>query len=611
MAASIVVLSDMESLQIDSLGRFHTRRELLCKALDQRGADSLQRRVIHVDTDADTVIIESARIRLFDGTWRNAEVNGFDTPVVPEAPKAPAYSRYSQQTVLFPKLQPGMMAHLVYRIEPKPGAKPSRKGGTVLFGDYVHIMDKQFVIKCPIGTIVHFAMQNSDAFPTISEENGIRTYAWTFHDCMQVDPEPQEVGLANLVPRLLWTLFPDWEALGIWTGDIFWGKVDSSLAAVDGFFLITSPELRGTPALMNATLWNLLNVHAVELPLDITGFTLHSADWVWRTRYATPVDKAVLLTAILRAYGYNPVPVFVPMENVPFCQLPVLEQFRHVILAVPSGEDTLWLDPAAESYAPGDLPHACSYGMGCALVAGTPLIMKVPQTGDSLATRTEIRASLDPSGGLSGFAEGSPHGDAAAHVRQAFLNAGNQARNEYAQRTVRRFGSEARVTEFYMSNVADMVTPLTTRVNFDCPGASHVDSGRLILQIPDSPFDFADCSLDTTVARRYPAEFPVHGRFITECGITVPQDYKLISWPPPLIIQNPYVYIELSIRILPQGLEWTKSVHVKADQIPVADYPAVRAAFEAVEAEKNRQIMVAPVLAKAKPKPAGKLHKRH
>ncbi len=598
LSASVVVLSDRESVVTDSSCRFHIRKEIVCKALDQRGADSLQRQVIRFDAAADTVIVEAARTGLPDGTWHDADVNGFQAPVTPEVRNAPAYSRFSRLQIVFPGMKSGSLAQLVYRIEPKlQKGRPfvPRKGGVVLFGGYVRMVDKQFIIKCPANQRIYCAMQNSDAKPVLSEENGYRIYAWTFHDCPQINPEPYSVGLASLVPRLLWTTFPDWENLGTYAGDLFWEKVDSSRSAVDGYLQITSSDLRGTPALMNAALWTSGSLRTVDLPLDATGYVPHSADWVWQNRCGTSLDKCIFLTAIIRAYGFNPVPVLVPFENVPFSQLPVLEQFKHVILAVPGTQDTLWLDPAAEFYPPGDLPHACTYGMGCMLVAGAPLITKVAPVGESEATRTEIRASLDSVGNLSGWVECNPRGGQAARARQVFGSMGNGARSAYSARVVRQIGLTATVQEFALSNVADVVAPATVRVKFNCTGFATPVSGGMAMSIPDSPFDFADCDFDTTAEVSYPVEFRCHGSVVSECGITLPLGYRLASLPPPLIIENRYVHLELSGRLLPNGFEWTKTIEIKADHVPVADYPVVRAGFQAVESPQNRRLVIAPV----------------
>jgi len=485
----------------------------------------------------------------------------------------------------------------VYVIEPKAGKNTSisaRKGGVVLFGDTVGMVDKHLVIECPTSIPLYYEMQNSEVKPRLSEENGLRTYTGAFHDCAPIHLENRSVSLANIVPRLLWTTFPDWEALGTYASDVFWSKVDSSASAVDGYIQGTSHEIRGVPALMNATLWTLVNVRNVDLPLDLTGYVPNSADWVWKTRYGSSVDKSIFLTAVLRAYGFTPMPVLVPFDDVPFSRLPVLEQFKHVILAVPNGEDTLWLDPSAEFYAPGSLPHACTYGQGCMLVAGVPLLAPVPQVGDTEATRTEIRVTVDSIGNGSGFAECIPHGEQAADASRLLTAIDNNQRRSFAERAIHRIDTAATVEDLDLSNVSDLTAPVTLRVTFTCPHLAKLDSGRIIFEIPANPFEFAECEFDTSSRNTYPVEIACHGRIRTEWGITFPEGYRLLASPPPLIIENPYIHLELSLRILSHGVEWVKTIDVKADHVPAVDYPSVCSAIKASQSPQNCRIVLVP-----------------
>jgi hypothetical protein len=608
--APFVVLSDKKKVSFDDHGRMRTRRELLCKVLNENGVDSLRHFAIDFDARTDTVILETAEARREGGAWITAGETGnihqeagkwiregasFPLPTIrPEARKAPAYGEYQQQKVLFPELAIGTIAFLAYRVEPRSGAvevNEQKRGGVELFGGYVPIREKQFTIEFPAKHPVKYAMQNSDIKPTISETGEGKILTWTLRECEQIIPGPQTVNIANIVPRLLWTQFSDWEELGTYAGNLFWEKVDSSRAAVDGFMQITSWQLNGTPAAMNATLWTLANVRNVDLPLNLTGYAPMSADRVWHNRYASSLDKAVFLAALLRVYGFATVPVLVPFENEPFSEVPDLEQFRQVILAVPTGDDTLWLDPSAEFCPPGELPYACTYGNGCMLVAGAPLLVHVPYAGLSTPTHSEIRGSLSLAGDFSGFAECAPQGDQAGEARRLFMNAGNTERDVWARAAVQAIGPTATVSDFSVSNVADLASPVKIRMQFDSPDFAAPKRDSLLITVPYNPFDFAECAFDTESYVRYPQGFSTHGKMVTEYGITLPLGYKPALAPAAVIIENPYVYVELSSRVLPQGFELTETIQTKADVVPVGDCAAVRDAFRALADPSHRRFV--------------------
>jgi hypothetical protein len=370
--------------------------------------------------------------------------------------------------------------------------------------------------------------------------------------------------------------------------------VDSSQAAVDGFLQITSPELQGIPALMNATSWVLKNIRTLSPPLGSMDHEPHSADYVWQNRAGNPLDKAVLLTALLRAYGFGPIPVLVPDSPAPFSNLPVLEQFHYVILAVPMGEDTIWLDPSASGYPPGELPYSCTYGKGCMLLAGTPLLVDVPAgSPESRGARTEMRLRLGKDGTLSGTVTCVPSGDLAAGARRLFKDQNEQQRHDYAQTAASRIKPGSTVTSFSVSDPGDLSRSLTVTLGFESPGYAEWQENTILLPLPANPFDFALSVFSASLPEvRYPVQLPPRRRVTTEVSLALPKGYAVSYLPPSLIVDNPYLNIGLSARSNAVGVTWTQTIEIKGDKVPVSDYPAVRNAFETLLLPKNHLVIL-------------------
>ncbi|MCX6600331.1 MAG: DUF3857 domain-containing protein [bacterium] len=573
--ASTVVLFERTRIELLSSGQTVRHREFLCKILDERATDPFGDQSVNFDADKDTVIIETARTRLADERWIE--------PI-------------KQQNVSFPELEVGAAVHFAYRIEPKPSSKPPRKphaDGIVLLGGYEPALERQLRIEVSPPWKIRYDLQNAAPEPVVSKNGDRVVYDWTARDCPQVILEPNSVGLPDLVPRVLWTSFPDWEALGLHVAEPFWEKVDSSQAAVDGFLQITPPELQGMPALMNAAAWVLRNVRTAPLSLGDAGYEPHSADVVWRNRYGNALDKTVLLTALLRAYGFAPIPVLVPFSRAPFSNLPVLDQFNHVILTVPVGEDTTWLDPTADDYPPGVLPYACTFGKGCMLLAGTPLLLDVPAgSPESRGARTEMRLKLAADGTLSGTITCLPQGDLAAEARQMFKHLGTQEYDQYARNTLSRIGPGA-VTSFSISDPGDLSKPVVVTLGFESPDYAERQEDTMLLSLPANPFEFAVSGFSATLPEvRCPVQLPPRWRVTTDVSLSLPDGYKVSYLPPPLVVQNPYVFIEISARQGPAGITWATTVEIKADKVPVADYPVLRDAYETLLLPKNNLVIL-------------------
>jgi hypothetical protein len=592
--ASSVVVFDHRVTTLDGNGRTHVQREYLCKILDERAKSSIGDQSIHFDGDQDTVIIEAARTRLPSGQWIEPEARAFSITSAPEVQWASAYSQVKQQNISFPGMSVGAALYLSYRIEPRPGSKAPdypHEGGSVLFGGYEPYLDKSFTFRSAKRFRLQFEMQNGEVPVARSADGDDSVYVWSKQNCAQIISEPSSVGLSDLVPRLVYTTFPDWSALDDYIANRFWSRVDSSQEAVNGYLSLTSPELRGRPAAMQAAMWMLWNIRNVDLDFGQAGYEPHTADKVWQNKYGDPSDKCVLLTAILRSYGLAPMPVLVPGYNTPFSNLPVLEQFHHIILAVPVGEDTVWLDPTASYYPPGNVPYNCTYGKGCLLVAGAPLIMNVPtgNSATSTGTFTEIRTSLNAKGDLSGFAVCRPEAERAARARAQFKDQKAQERDIYSQRTASRIADGTKVTEFSTSKTSDLSEPVVVKLGFESPGFAVRQGDMMLLNTPGNPFDFAGTGFYPSLPEvRYPVSLPPRGKATMEFSVIVPDGFKVTYVPPPLVLENPFIYMELKVRHDQQTLTWTQVTEIKADKVPVKDYKAFRDAFMAYAMPKNR-----------------------
>ncbi len=318
---SAVIEFDREHLTIDASGRMHTRREFRCRILSAEGREHYREQVIGYQENTHAVVIDSARIQKADGRWITLDSTAFVDAPAPEVKWIAGYSQFRQLTVSFTAVDSGDAVYFAYRLEPLPvagGRAAVPPGGIALFGGPDPILEKTVTVDVVEPFRLRWELTNSDLKPLVVASNHHSVYTWTRLNCPALDVSPPVVDAAFILPRLVWTTCPDWEALGTAFNNLFWDKVDSSLAAVDSFMAGTPPTLQGIPALMNATRWVQQNVRPVNRTAGRVDAALHTADWIVRERYADPQDKAVLLTALLRGYGFGPIPVLVPGRLLPF-----------------------------------------------------------------------------------------------------------------------------------------------------------------------------------------------------------------------------------------------------------------------------------------------------
>lgn len=602
--ASALTIFDRTYVTLDRQGFSYRRREFLLKILDERAKDRYGDQSVRFDADRDTVIIEVAKTRTRDGQWIEPESDAFTLTSAPEVQWASAYSQAKQRNVSFPGLDVDAAIYFAYRIEPKAGAevpKYPQEGGVVLFGGYEPVLEKSYTIEFPDTQKINYELQNSKVQPQVSATIGARVYHWEFRNLEQVIREPNAVGLGDLVPRLLWTTFPDWEALGTYVAQRFWEKVDSSSHALAAYAQLTAAPQQGKPALMNAALWVVRNIRNVNLPLGRVGYEPNSADRVWENKYGDPRDKAVLLSALAGACGFNSIPAIVTNSSAPFCDLPVLQQFAHVVLAIPTGDDTLWVDPTAEHFEPGTLPYSCTYGKACLLTHGAPLLLELGRGDPGIrGARTEIVATLTPGGDLRGSASCTPFADLAARARAALKDQKQQEREIYTQQMGSRIGQGTLVTSFTTTDPSDLVLPFVARIEFESPGYAVVQGaeatkGRskfkpmMFVEFPANPFDFGVSGFYPSLPEvKYPILLPIRSKFITDISLEVPDGFSLTYVAPPLVVENAYLHLERMMRHSDRTLTWTQIVEIRADKVPLSDYALVREAYQSFMLPKTR-----------------------
>ncbi|MBK6765978.1 MAG: hypothetical protein IPG71_06525 [bacterium] len=332
----------------------------------------------------------------------------------------------------------------------------------------------------------------------------------------------------------------------------------------------------------------------MPLSLGAVGYEPNSANDVWKNRYGDVRDKLVLLAALLGGQGIPSYPVLMQASSAPFSALPALEQFSHAILAVPLGEDTLYLDPMPRFTPPNEISYGRTQGMACQMILGAPLLTpakELVKVDRHASTRMSVR--LDSAGTLRGRADCEAVGDYGASARSMFSDQKELERDIYFQSAASRVGQGAKVLDTAVSDPEQLTQPMTASLEFECADFAVQQDDLMLVEMPVTPFTFAVSGFYPSMpVVTYPVDLPIEGKTETTTVLTFPRGYKVSYLPPPLIVENPYVSLSLVPKPLDDRIEWTQSLLYKQDYVPVAEYGVLRAAFEQLVAPKNRLLVL-------------------
>ncbi len=596
--AAILVLRDHRVLDVDSAGAATAHVEQCLKLIDDRAKDDQGDRSIRFDSDRDTVIFEAVYTRQADGTWIEPEADAFTLTSAPEVQWASAYSQLKQRNVSFPGLSAGAVIYWRYRIEPKKGRQPwadEYLGGIVSFGGFEPMQEQVFEISSDTSLHIQHEVQNSELSPLESRSGTRRTLTWRVENLAQLNPEPNMVSNSHLVPRLIFTSFGEWSDLGLYVGEKFWKAVESASLAQIGFSQLASyGNLTGKPLTQNIASWVQQNIRTVSLSLGAVGYQPNDADDVWANRYGDVRDKLVLLSALLGGFGIESYPVLMQSSNAPFSKLPALEQFSHMILAVPLDKDTIFFDPIPKFSPPYEIGYSRAQGMACQLVLGAPLLgpgQELVHVERRAATRMSV--SLDTLGTLSGLAACEAVADFANIARQVFSDQKEQERKIYFQRAASRIGQGCEVINTEVSDPDQLTQPMRVSLDFSCAGYAVKQDDLMLVDLPATPFSFSVSGFYPSMPEvKYPIDLPLEGTTETTIVLAFPKGYTVAYLPPSVLVDNPYVALSLVPKKLEDRVEWSQSVKYKSDVVPVEDYNILRASFEQLVAPKNRLMVL-------------------
>ena len=471
-AGALVLLRDRE-IYVDEDGDVTTHGHVVLKVLQVRAKDDYGDQSIRFNDATHEVTIERAYPRMADGTWIEPEEDAVTLTSAPEVQWASAYSQVKQRNVSFPGLEIGAAIELKWIVKPKKEEEKEEAdeayGGEWIFGMTEPIVSQTFVLRLAPGKPVSYRLLNTDQKAEVMLDKGEAVYTWRFKDMPQIMREPNRVSTADIAPRLLWTSFESWDGLGEYMGSRFWSRVDTATQASAALAeLVPDPPPSRDDYLRELCVAVQRKIRNVNLNLGRAGYEPNTADEVWAHRYGETRDKTVLLAALLKTIEVSSFPVLVTNRNVEFVDLPVLKQFRHIILAIPRDNDTLYVDPMAQDSRFGMIPFARTYGRGCLLVPGHPMLLKVPY-GDleSRSSVTYLDARLHADGTLEGTVRAIPQGWCEERCRRRLKDMKEKEMDIYFQRAASALSQGAAVLDYEVSDLKDLAAPAEVTMAFN------------------------------------------------------------------------------------------------------------------------------------------------
>lgn len=339
--ADAIVLFDSLVIARDAENRVSKRRHRAVMLLTDNGINRYGDPRILFNTAKQELAVMTARVYMRDGTTADTRKNGINqtTPFAFQA--APDYTDWQETVVTHVGIEKGCVAELQYVIADKD-ASPWLSG-VEIFGAEDPTIERTIEVVLPAaGTLKHASMNGAPEPATPSAG----TCVWTVTNIPGRTPYDGGVWEGDYLPTIVYSTAGGWDEV---RAALIHGAEDASIKD-HGLKAVVDDATKG----MRSPEDMILGIHRVAMesvasinpPYALFASGPRTAERIYASAYATPLDRAVVLMGLLKAAGFDPVPVLVTSGNAWPAEVAAPEIFGKVDVAVPTGTGAeLLLDP--------------------------------------------------------------------------------------------------------------------------------------------------------------------------------------------------------------------------------------------------------------------------
>lgn len=529
-----VVLYDSLVVSMDAAGRIAKRRHRAVMLFTDNAINRYGDPLILFDADREELRVLVARVYMRDGSAVDVKPNSLNqtTPAVLDL--APEYASWQEMVVTHVGIEKGCVAELEYVIA---GTEPSpRLSGVEIFSSEDPVELRALVVRPPEGATLKACGMNGA--PEARSSGG--SWTWTVRDVPGRTPFDGGVWEGDYFPAVCYSTARSWDdALAKLAGDLDAASVPVPAAAEairEGLKDLSTDEER----ILAVQRLAIESVRDINAPFSLLAAAPRSAARIYDTGYASTLDRAVLLLAMLRGAGYEPIPVFVSAGRAVSNDVPAPELFGSIMIAAAAKDaGELMLDPAAplERAASSVLAGKTLARLGSKTAGGTakePHLAPPPRNADTSRSTLEIEIAPGETGALSGRGRAVLTGFFSPYY---IIRSGTSLEEFVGVRVKRLFG-EAELTSCNPLSLERTKAEIEFAFTVKVPEKKRGE--RAYLVFPQA-FDAEIAGIERVHLERSVVQDAIRLEpcaLSVTCAIEPPAGWKVVALPPPASVRN-------------------------------------------------------------------------
>ena len=306
---------------------------------------------------------------------------------------------------------------------------------------------------------------------------------------------------------------------------------------------------------------------------------------------ASPTERNLLLTVLLREAGYDADPVIISRRSNGRISIasPTLMDFDHLIVRLKEQDKTTLLD-ASDKYSSFALMPADNFcGIGLVIAEGEANFIKFPYHGEQSKRTILTNCQLGSDGALTGNFNIHSTGHYASSLRKRFALATDTVQFAYAELVnhlpgiiIERVALEMNMNDYYL--------PVETQIFFQIPDY-YADQGDMIY-IPTNFYqNFKENEL-VDEERIHPIQFYTTFKINETVNFTLPDSCEIIEYPDDFLYRGPGQHFRKQIRPTRGAIQFAWQYQRDENIFDSEDYPALKDFFTNVIAADQAMLLL-------------------
>jgi transglutaminase-like putative cysteine protease/Flp pilus assembly protein TadD len=448
---------------------------------DASAAESREYEFVY-ETDSQAVQVRAARVYRKDGSIEESVESG--AGAMADDPSVAMYTSARAYYVRFPRLEPGDVVEIQYRVEDVA----QRNAFADYFGEVVYMQSaepvsrSEYVLMTPKSRTFHFNEPHMSGLQSTTEERGDqRIYHYVAKDVPAVQQEPLQPPWTEVLAHVHVSTYESWEEMGHW----YWGLIKDQLVPDDEVRRRAEELTKGLKderAKVRAVYdYVVQKTRYVALEFGIHGFKPYRCAQIFARGFGDCKDKATLIVTMLRSLGIKATPVVVRTANKGNIEdRPAsLAPFDHMIAYVPSMD--LYLDGTAEYTGSTELPAMDRGAVALQVNEGNARLVRLPDPppNESVSSH-KVEATLAADGAAQIDWRAEVSGVEASEWRVRFH--ADATRKPRAQQMIAAILPGSEVTTVDAGSLEDVEQKVTMRVRGKVPQFARAEGD--VLTVP-------------------------------------------------------------------------------------------------------------------------------